>query len=352
MTTGSAEHLLARIEERRKTLGVAFFAETYIEGREFNLSLLASSRGPEVLPPAEIRFEGFPETRRKIVGYRAKWVEDSFEYTHTPRTFRFPQSDGPLLLSLADLAKRCWTLFRLRGYARVDFRVDGEGRPWVLEVNTNPCLSPDAGFAAASREAGLAFPEVIRRIVADAPAGERDLSRGPRRAGERAHPEQEDELRFRSEPRPTDPEMVRRMVAYSGFFSAAEVEIALELVNERIGKGEASGYFFSFAERGGETVGYSCFGPVPGTVGSWDLYWIAVMPDLRGAGLGKRIIRQVEAEIRRMGGRRVYVETSSRETYHPTRAFYRRCGYREEATLEDFYSQGDGKIIFLKVLSP
>ena len=169
LTTGSAERILASIEERRRGLGVAFFAETYIEGREFNLSLLASSEGPEVLPPAEIRFEEFPDTKRRIVGYRAKWVEDSFEYLHTVRSFEFPESDRPLLLSLTELAKRCWEIFDLRGYARVDFRVDAEDRPWVLEVNANPCLSPDAGFAAASREAGLAFTEVIRRIVADTP---------------------------------------------------------------------------------------------------------------------------------------------------------------------------------------
>jgi D-alanine-D-alanine ligase len=167
VTTGSAERLLSIIERRQIELGGAFFAETYIEGREFNLSLLASDAGPQVLPPAEIRFEGFPDTKRRIVGYRAKWVEDSFEYLHTVRSFEFPKSDRVLLQSLTGLARRCWDLFELRGYGRVDFRVDSEGRPWVLEVNANPCLSPDAGFAAASREAGLAYTEVIRRIIAD-----------------------------------------------------------------------------------------------------------------------------------------------------------------------------------------
>lgn len=160
-----------------------------------------------------------------------------------------------------------------------------------------------------------------------------------------------DQLVFRSEPKPSDLEIVRRMVSSSGFFSASEVEIALELVNERLSKGDASGYSFSFAEQGGDVVGYSCFGPIPCTVFSYDLYWIAVLPDLRGAGIGKRIIREAEAEIRRMGGKRIYVETSSREIYTPTRAFYLRCGYVQEAALTDFYAPGDDKIIFLKVLS-
>lgn len=160
-----------------------------------------------------------------------------------------------------------------------------------------------------------------------------------------------DQLVFRTEPKPSDPEIVGRMVSSSGFFSASEVEIALELVNERLSKGAASGYFFSFAERGGSVVGYSCFGPIPCTLFSYDLYWIAVLPDLRGAGIGKRIIQEAEAEIRRMGGKRIYVETSSREIYTPTRAFYLRCGYVQEVTLTDFYSPGDDKVIFLKVLS-
>jgi D-alanine-D-alanine ligase len=167
LTVDSAEGLLSVLEEREAALGVACFAESFIEGREFNLSLLASDEGPQVLPPAEIRFEGFPAGKRRIVGYRAKWVEDSFEYIHTVRCFDYPESDRPLLRSLSELARHCWDLFELRGYARVDFRVDEEGRPWVLEVNVNPCLSPDAGFAAASREAGLSFTEVVRRIVAD-----------------------------------------------------------------------------------------------------------------------------------------------------------------------------------------
>ncbi|MCX5821807.1 MAG: D-alanine--D-alanine ligase, partial [Deltaproteobacteria bacterium] len=73
--------------------------------------------------------------------------------------------DASLLALLKDMALRCWKLFDLRGYARVDFRVDREGRPWILEVNANPCLSPDAGFSAAALRAGLTFPDVLGRII-------------------------------------------------------------------------------------------------------------------------------------------------------------------------------------------
>ena len=65
------------------------------------------------------------------------------------------------------MALRCWRLFKLSGYARVDFRVDSGNRPWVLEINANPCLSPDSGFFAAAARAGLSFREVVKRIVDD-----------------------------------------------------------------------------------------------------------------------------------------------------------------------------------------
>jgi D-alanine-D-alanine ligase len=162
-----SHRLLDALARRRSLLGGEGFVEAYIEGREFNLSLLASLEGPEALPPAEMRFDGYPAGKLKMVDYRAKWDEDSFESRHTNRSFRFPASDGPLLQGLTDLAKQCWRVFELRGYARVDFRVDEAGRPWVLEINANPCLSPDAGFIAAAEVAGLTYRQVVERILRD-----------------------------------------------------------------------------------------------------------------------------------------------------------------------------------------
>jgi len=156
------------ILSRQKQLGMVCFAEPYIEGREFNLSLLAGMTGPEALPPAEIQFCDYPPDLAKVVDYRSKWVEDSFEYSHTPRCFDFPRADEPLLHRLTDLAMQCWHAFDLRGYARVDFRVDENNFPWILEINTNPCLSPDGGFAAAVERGGLTFNGTIERIVQDA----------------------------------------------------------------------------------------------------------------------------------------------------------------------------------------
>jgi D-alanine-D-alanine ligase len=159
---GTAAVLRESLEARLGLLGGEGFAEQYVEGREFNLSLLDGA----VLPHAEIVFEGYEASKPRLVGYRAKWDEGSFEYHHTPRRFEFPSEDRPLLTRLDAAALDCWKLFGLRGYARVDFRVDERGRPWVLEVNTNPCLSADAGFAAAVARGGLSFSEAVRRILA------------------------------------------------------------------------------------------------------------------------------------------------------------------------------------------
>jgi len=158
------EILAARAPE----LGGSCFAEAYIEGREFNLALLAADDGVQVLAPAEIVFENYGKERLRIVGYRAKWQTDSYEFHHTPRRFEFKASDSRLLSELKDMALACWRLFGLKGYARVDFRVDRKGRPWILEINSNPCLAPDAGFAAALAFEGLTMGQAVQRLVANA----------------------------------------------------------------------------------------------------------------------------------------------------------------------------------------
>lgn len=163
-----ADRIQTLFSKRAAQLGGACFAEAFIDGREFNISLLAEPKGPQVLPPAEIVFEAYPDDKLRIVGYRAKWEKDSFEYNHTPRRFEFPTQDAALVMRLRQMAKKCWQVFGLGGYGRVDFRVDSEGRPWILEINTNPCLSPDAGFAAAVQQSGLTFAEAVDRILCDA----------------------------------------------------------------------------------------------------------------------------------------------------------------------------------------
>ena len=155
---------------------------------------------------------------------------------------------------------------------------------------------------------------------------------------------------FREEVKPEDCDNVRRIVVSSGFFSSEEVRVAVELVEDRLARGVASGYHFLFAEYDGAPVGYTCFGPIACTRGSYDLYWIAVHNDLRGLGIGRELLSESLRIIVRLGGARVYIETSSRPQYGPTRSFYERNGFKEEAVLKDFYDRGDDKVIYTKAV--
>ena len=161
-------HLLREFTART---GRAHFAEQFIDGREFNVPLLDGPDGPQVLPIGEMDFSTFPADKPRIIGHRAKWHESSFEYHNTPRGFHFHEHDRPLLEDLSRLALECWRLFGLRGYARIDFRIDQAGQPWILEVNANPCLSPEAGYTAALAEAGVGYDDAVERLVRRAVAG-------------------------------------------------------------------------------------------------------------------------------------------------------------------------------------
>jgi len=153
-----------RLKEYRDT---HWLIEEYIDGREFNISLLSGDRGPEVLPPAEMVFHGYPDDMPKIVDFRAKWETQTFEYKNTRREFPGDRLNPSLKKKILSAALRCWKVFGLRGYARVDMRVDNNDIPYVIEVNANPCISPDSGFVAATKAAGLSFAEVIQRIIKD-----------------------------------------------------------------------------------------------------------------------------------------------------------------------------------------
>jgi len=157
-------------------------------------------------------------------------------------------------------------------------------------------------------------------------------------------------LVWREAVRSEDIEGVRMLVAGTAMFSAEEIDIAAELVMERIEKGRASGYEFLLVDDGGKLAGYACYGPIPGSETSYDLYWIAVNADRQGRGLGREILARAEEAMRRRGARQIYADTSSSERYAPTRAFYRRTGYIVAAEFADFYRPGDGKVIFVKEL--
>lgn len=141
---------------------------------------------------------------------------------------------------------------------------------------------------------------------------------------------------------------VERIVTSCNMFYPMEIEIALELIIERLQRGEESGYHFVFIDDGRDVLGYSCYGPIPMTDARYDLYWIAVHRSLHGRGVGKALMAYTESNIWNRNGKRIYVETSSRNPYDNTRIFYVRMGYDVEAVLKHYYQDGDDKIIFSK----
>lgn len=151
------------IAARRAAFGGEWFAEQYVEGREFNVSVLETGEGPTTLPVAEILFTNHRDDRPRVVGYAEKWAAGTAAYEETPRVF--PPREVALFSELERLSLAAWPLFGLAGYARVDFRVDADGRPTILEVNANPCLAADAGFCAAAAELGMNQTDVIDHIL-------------------------------------------------------------------------------------------------------------------------------------------------------------------------------------------
>lgn len=154
------------IRERQRLIGKPCFAERFIEGREFNLSLLGRPDGVDVMPVAEMIFD-YPAGIPRIMDYKSKWMEGTIEYENTHRTFELQPGDDFMVTRIQEVAWRCWTAFHLRGYARVDLRVDAGGNPFVLEINANPCLTPGSGFPVACARTGIAYPAMVQRILDD-----------------------------------------------------------------------------------------------------------------------------------------------------------------------------------------
>lgn len=156
---------IARAHELAKEHKIEWMIEEFVDGREFNVSMVETPNGPRVLPSAEIVFQNYGSDLHKIIDYRAKWDDQSFEYKNTVRRAEFSAADRGLLKKLEEISLKVWEGFDLRGWARVDFRIDAANQPWVIDVNANPDLSLDAGFMAAAGRAQIAPHEAIRMIT-------------------------------------------------------------------------------------------------------------------------------------------------------------------------------------------
>jgi D-alanine-D-alanine ligase len=171
--------LIARAQRMWSEWGQALLAEKYIEGREVNVTLLGEGDDPAVLPLHEIDFAKMPAGRPHIITYAGKWDENHVDYAGT-KPVPLRDADPALCAAIEDAARGAWSATGLRDYGRVDLRIDAQGRPWVIDVNPNPDISPDAGVARAAAVAGMDYPTLIERVARGA------WLRGPR--GSKASP--------------------------------------------------------------------------------------------------------------------------------------------------------------------
>ncbi len=327
------------VVERLVEVPAGWYAEAFVEGREFNLSLLADEAGDvAVLPPAELLFRDWPAGMPRILDYAGKWQPEHPLYQRTMRSFDVASD---LAAHLQRIARACWQALGLAGYARIDLRVGEDGLAYVIDVNANPCLAEDAGFAAAAARAGLDHPALVARIAESA------LGLPPAPPVHRALAPAA--IVLRADLRAGDD--IGGLCRATGFFSDEEIAVAEELAADRRARGPDSDYRFVLADDARGLAGYACYGPIAGTACSWDLYWIVVHPRAQGSGIGRRLAAAVLDDVRDSGGGRLYAETAGKALYAPTRAFYEAAGFRLQAVVPDFYAPGDAKQIWLRLAS-
>lgn len=160
-----------------------------------------------------------------------------------------------------------------------------------------------------------------------------------------------DKMKLRRELKKSDIEAVREILKSTGFFYEFEIKVALELVQMNLEKGEReSGYVFIIVERDEQPIAFACYGKNPCTIDSYDLYWIVVRQDQKGGGIGKILMKKVEEDVAKSGGKNLWIETSSRPIYESTRAFYIKTDFEIVAELPDYYGKNDSKLVYLKKL--
>jgi len=345
VTSGVA--LREAVQRIHSRFGQPALVERFVGRRELNVSLLQEGDEVRVLAIAEIDFSAFEPGRPRIVDYAAKWLPETFEYQNTPRMIPAPLSPRQTE-RVRQAALTAWHTLGCHDYARVDLRLDERGRPVVLELNANPDISPGGGFAAALAWAGISYDRFVATLLHNAQARlERDHQAAYAPGGRPLREVPQVPIRWS---RPGDRAAILDLLAETRFFRDDELDVAREVLDDALAQGE-SGHYQSFVvEHDGAVAGWVCYGPTPCTLGTWDIYWIAVAPHCQSRGLGAALMRHAERLIRGRGGRLAVAETAGRDEYLPTRRFYMNQGYVEASRVRDFYSPGDDKVIYVKTL--
>ncbi len=363
----------------------ALLVQEYIDGREFNAAFVGHHR----FPLAEIDFSGMPPELPRIVSYSAKWESGSPADNGSVPLCPAP-IDADTEARILETAEAAWLAVTAgEGYGRVDLRLGADGRPYVIEVNPNPDFTPEAGLARMAGVAGWSYDELVANVCklalgvssnghaavesldeeseeeseeeTEAPTSAAEHGAGVAAAEEQT--DADDGVEAALEQAETDQssavtlgsvtaehrEKIRSILEETDVFRYDEVLVGLEVLDIYVSQPEQTDYYFLGAFEGeGELVGYTCYGPTPCTLGTWDLYWIAVDPEWQDAGVGSRLLAEAESEVWSRHGRLILAETSSQPSYDGTRAFYAQRGYDAVSRVEDFYAPGDDRVIFAK----
>ncbi len=354
--SGGMANLMKAVARVHRDFNHPALVEQFFGTREINISILQEGNTLRALPVAEIEFRDFGEDRPRIVDYAAKWHTDSFEYKNTVRVIPATLAKG-IAKRLQESALAAWHTMGCRDYARVDFRLDEAGNFVILEINPNPDISPDSGFAAALTASRIPYQKFVRKVCENAMARLSLRVTLPHSETGKPAPETA-KKRIRSRKMPqirysevSDRDDILSFMRETGFFHDGEIDVAREVLEEALVKGP-SGHYQSFTLLAdSKPVGWICCGPTPCTHGTFDIYWIGVSAKCQGRGFGRALLEHVESHIRNKKGRVIIIETSGRPLYESTRGFYLKTGYGEAARIPDFYGEGDARVIYSKTLA-
>jgi D-alanine-D-alanine ligase len=322
-----AAALMERVAFIKREYRQVALAEQFIQGREIAAAMWGDP--VQVLPLTEQDFSAFKRPEEKLVSFASKWLPDSYECLNLPAIC--PAVVTPELYErIKETAIRTYHALKLDGYARVDMRISEQDVPYVIDVNSYPDLSDDAGFYRSAKAAGYDYATMVETILKAA------LGRS--------------EPPVVIEAAEADGAEVLRIAAAVRVFTPTEIATVDELWQDYISKGEASPYRFLVCRKGGGTLGFACYGLRSLATGVYDLYWIAVPPEAQQLGAARALIQEVERQATAGGGRLLFVETSGSPEYLSARRFYDACGYQYEATVRDLYKVGDDLVVFVKRL--
>ncbi|MDR1694967.1 MAG: GNAT family N-acetyltransferase [Lactobacillaceae bacterium] len=153
-------------------------------------------------------------------------------------------------------------------------------------------------------------------------------------------------LSFRNKLTPQDPENIRVIAQSTGFFDEKDTELSADIAQYILEEGDDEEHEFIFAEDDDKTVAFACFGMVPDSEASYELYWLSTLNEYRGKGIGKEVIAKLLNDIKKAGGRKLFLKTCGTDKYAPTRMFYEKCGFKLEGVLKEYYDEDEDCYIY------